>query len=150
VWDPAVAVDERVSPNPARNLALGLLIGALVGLGIVLVGLGRQKQAPGGRPVPVPGAPPPAPAAGDAAAPVAAPAAAGPFIKPRHGEWTIGDVERLVSEHGGAFPDRREELELYVDSFRAVAGPEGRLPGDVDLVLEDVFAPLLDRAAERP
>ena len=151
VWDPAVAVAERVSPKPARNLALGLLIGALVGLGIVLVGLGRPKRASGRRPVPVPAAPAPAPAArAAAAAPVAAPVAAGPFTKPGHGEWTIGDVERLVSEHGGAFPDRREELELYVDSFRAVADTEGRLPGDVALVLEDVFAPLLDRAAERP
>ena len=42
--------------------------------------------------------------------------------------------------------EQREELELYLDTFRTVAGPEGRLPGDVELVLEDVFADLIQRS----
>jgi hypothetical protein len=58
----------------------------------------------------------------------------------------VGDVERLVAEHGSSFPDQREELELYLDTFRGVAGPDGRLPGDVDLVIEDVFADLIARS----
>jgi hypothetical protein len=70
----------------------------------------------------------------------------GPFALPRVGEWTIGDIERLVAEQGPAFPERREEIELYLDTFRSVAGPDGSLPGDVDLVLEDVFADLIARS----
>jgi hypothetical protein len=70
---------------------------------------------------------------------------------PAFGEWTIGDVERLVAEQGGAFPDRAEEIELYLDTFRSVADPDGRLPGDVDLVIEDVYADLIARSgATRP
>jgi hypothetical protein len=65
---------------------------------------------------------------------------------PAFGEWTIGDVERLVAEQGPAFPERAEEIELYLDTFRGVAGPDGRLPGDVDLVIEDVYADLIARA----
>ena len=148
VWEPAAAAEERVSPKPARNLALGLLIGALVGLGIVLVGMGRPKRPPQARAAPQPAAPAHAPAAPAAGAPpVSQPAPApGPFTKPRYGEWTIAVVEQLLAEHGDAFPEQREELEIYLDSFRSVAGPDGRLPGDVDLVLEDVFAPLIERA----
>ena len=65
---------------------------------------------------------------------------------PRFGEWTVGDVERLLAEQGDAFPEQREEFELYLDTFRSVAGPDGRLPGEVDLVIEDVFADLIERA----
>ena len=49
VWEPAAAAEERVSPKPARNLALGLLIGALAGLALVLAGL-REPRPP--RPAP--------------------------------------------------------------------------------------------------
>ena len=45
VWEAAAADEERVSPKPARNLALGLLLGALVGLAIVLVGLFRDERS---------------------------------------------------------------------------------------------------------
>jgi len=147
VWEPASASEKRVSPKPARNLALGLLIGALVGLGVVLVGLGRPKTSlPDTRPPKATSAPAPAENAGEPE-PVAQPApATGPFRKPEFGDWTVADVEQLLAEHGDAFPEQREELEIYLDSFRAVAGPDGRLPGDVDLVLEDVFAPLIARA----
>ena len=139
VWEPAGASDERVSPKPARNLALGALLGALAGLALVLAALRR------------PPSPPPAPLAEQAAAPQprAEPAAeprAVPFLLPRFGEWRIADVERLLAEQGTAFPEQREELEIYLDSFRTVAGPDGRLPGDVDLVLEDVFADLIARS----
>lgn len=86
----------------------------------------------------------------DPAAPEPAPppqSAAGPFVKPGFGDWTVADVERLLSEQGPALPEQREELELYLDSFRTVAGADGHLPGDVDLVIEDVFAALIARAA---
>ena len=72
--------------------------------------------------------------------------ATGPFQLPRLGEWTVGDVERLLAEQGGAFPDRSEELHVYLDSFRGVAGLDGRLPDGVEAIVEDVFADLLARA----
>ena len=45
MWEAAAADEEPVSPKPARNLALGLLLGALVGLAIVLVGLLRDARS---------------------------------------------------------------------------------------------------------
>lgn len=145
VWEPASAAEERVSPQPLRNLALGGLIGALAGLGLALAGLREPRRPRPARPRPVsaPMQPPPA-----QPAPAAAPPArtAAPFVRPRAGEWTIGDAEQLLAEHGHAFPELREELEIYLDSFRSVATADGRLPGDVDLVIEDVFGPLLERA----
>jgi capsular polysaccharide biosynthesis protein len=139
IWEPANAEAVQVSPKPSRNLALGVLIGALVGFGLVIAASFR---------------PPPPPAPGSAAAakpPVPAPAVAPepasvPSGQSGFGEWTLGDVERLVAEHGSSFPDQREELELYVATLRGVAGPDGRLPGDVDLVIEDVFADLIARS----
>ena len=130
VWDAAAADEERVSPKPARNLALGLLLGALVGLAIVLVGLYRDERSS-------------RPARADAAAPEPL---TGRFRLPRPGRWTVSDVERLLAEQGDAFPERREELEVYLDSFRSVADADGRLPGDLELVIEDVFGPLIERA----
>ena len=141
VWEPASAAEGRISPKPARNLALGLLIGALVGLGAVLVGMGRPQRPPPATPRPA------APARAPSPQPQPA-RATGPFVRPRFGEWRVADVEQLLAEQGGAFPERREELEIYLDSFRGVAHPDGRLPGDVHLVIEDVFAPLIERARQ--
>ena len=137
VWAPAAAADERVSPNPARNLALGLLLGTLAGLAIVLVGLFRDERSSR------PARPSKVAPTRQAAAPEPVP---GRFRLPRPGHWTVADVERLLAEQGDAFPERREELETYLDSFRTVAGPDGRLSGDLELVIEDVFGPLIERA----
>ena len=156
VWEPASADEQRVSPKPARNLAFGILIGALVGLAFALVDLFRgerpprpvtrtKKAAPAPRTEVPPSIPAPAASAQTHSAP-AEPPPTGPFTLPAFGEWTVRDVERLLAEQGDAFPEQREELELYLDAFRSVAGPDGRLPGDVDLVLEDVFADLIQRA----
>ena len=91
---------------------------------------------PAPAPVPEPVAPPPVPE----------PEPEGPFVPPRLGDWTVRDVERLLAEHGDAFPDRAEELHIYLDSFRGVADPDGRLPGGVEGVMEDVFRDLIERA----
>jgi capsular polysaccharide biosynthesis protein len=153
VWDAAGARADPVSPNPVRNLALGALVGAVAGWIPLLLGKRqprvRQPAVKGARRREQHVAPPPAVAAAGAPAGVPAPApasAAGPFVLPPFGAWTIADVERLVAEQGGALPEQREEIELYLDTFRSVAGPDGRLPGDVDLVLEDVFADLIARS----
>ena len=103
----------------------------------MLVGLFRDERSSRQRPCPTPA---------DAAGP-RQPARTGRFrTSPAPAEWTVADVERLLAEQGDAFPERREELEVYLDSFRSVAGPDGRLPGDLELVIEDVFGPLIERA----
>jgi hypothetical protein len=144
IWEPASADPERVAPTPSRNVALGALLGALAGLALVLARAFRPPRppAPPSPPV-VPVAAQPQPTQPAEAAPEPDP---GPFVPPQFGQWTIGELERLVAEHGAAFPEQREELELYLETFRGVAGPDGRLPGDVDLVLEDVFGDLIARS----
>ncbi len=153
VWEPASAMEERVSPKPARNLALGALIGALVGLAIVLASMlaqvpSRPAPSPKRRPAPEPVEPPaePQPAAPVEPAPAPAPPSSG---GPTSAEWTLPDLERLFAEQGSAFPERQEELEIYLESLRSVAAPDGSLPLGVEQVIEDVFRPLLDRAAGR-
>ncbi|MHB1242682.1 MAG: YveK family protein [Gaiellaceae bacterium] len=152
IWEAPRAGDDRVSPRPARNLALGALAGALLAQ-LLLLRRGR-------RPAPARPAPAPAPLAPAAAVPQRAaqpapppepepesePAPTGPFVEPRLGEWNLRDVELLFAEQGPAFPDRVAELGFYLDSFRDVAGPGGSLPGGVEAVVEDVFRDLIARA----
>ena len=49
VWEAPRAQEDRVSPKPVRNLALGALLGALsaalVGWGLAALGRGRPKRA---------------------------------------------------------------------------------------------------------
>jgi len=164
VWEPARADEDRVSPKPARNLALGALVGALVGalLGQLLGQLRWRERKPKPRIVSAPPvaveavvAPTPAPAPVTVLEPVAAPdpepepVSTGPFVLPRLGDWTIGDVERLLVQEGPQFPEKLDELGFYLDSFRGVAGPGGRLPGGVETIVEDVFADLLTAAGAR-
>ena len=135
VWEPASAAEDRVSPKPARNLALGLLIGALVGLALVLVGLrSRGRHDPRGarrslsrlssrgrprrlcrsssRRLSRAGHPLPRQARSRCRATASgrSPTSSG-----------------SSAEQGDAFPEQREELEIYLDSFRSVAGADGRL-----------------------
>ena len=35
---------------------------------------------------------------------------------------------------------------IYLDSLRSVASPDGRLSGDLEPVIEDVFGPMIERA----
>ncbi len=187
IWETPRAQSDRVAPRPARNLALGALLGALVGWAIVA---GRRR--PPRRPQPevdddpirervanvtarelalarraaqlalreqeleqtarIPDTPPQREPEPDSPQrePEAEPApqpALEPFVQPRLGEWTVSDVERLLAQHGSAFPDRVEELGIYLDSFRDVAGPDGRLPAGVEVVVEDVFQDLIEHGS---
>lgn len=169
IWEAPRAEDDRVSPRPARNLALGALAGALLAQLLLLVpgrAAPRRREAeplsdaasqappaaaPREAPAPEPAAPAPEPARDTASQEPPAPAEpapepAGPFVEPRLGEWTLRDVELLFAEQGPAFPDRVAELGFYLDSFRDVAGPGGSLPGGVEAVVEDVFRDLIARA----
>jgi capsular polysaccharide biosynthesis protein len=150
VWEAARAEEDPVSPRPARNLALGALAGAL--LGQLLLVLTRRRRAR-----PVTAAPPPPPAAErelaepdverrPEPAPEPEPVRTGPFVKPLLGEWTIADVELLLAQEGSGFPDRLDELSWYLGTFRDVAEEDGLLPGGVDIIVEDVFKELIERA----
>jgi capsular polysaccharide biosynthesis protein len=151
IWETPHADESRVSPRPARNLSLGALFGALAGA--ALIQLRRRParvspppvpQAPAPEPVVEPVIEQPAPAV--AAAPPPPAPATGPFVMPRLGAWTLADVERLLAEQGPAFPELLDELRIYLESFRDVAEPDGRLPGGVEAVMEDIFRPLIERA----
>ena len=156
IWETARAADDPVSPRPARNLALGTLAGALLGQ---LLQLWRRRArvvvaAPASpEPIPAPVGnlePVPETVPGSEPEPVLEPepepVPVRPFAEPRLGEWTLRDVELLLAEHGPAFPERLEELGFYLESFRGVAESDGRLPGGVEAIVEDVFGPLISRA----
>jgi hypothetical protein len=74
------------------------------------------------------------------------PVSTGPFVQPRLGEWKITDVERLLAQEGPRYPDRLAELAFYVETFRDVAESDGRLPGGVEGIVEDVFGDLIGSA----
>lgn len=157
VWEPARAQEDRVSPRPARNLAVGALVGALLGslLGTLAGGVLRAPRRT--RRIPEPASPQAVPVPAPVPAPKLVsepipepeppePEPEGPFVLPELGEWRLADVERLLAEQGSAFPDRVDELRWYVESFRDVAGSDGRLPGGVEAVMENVFRDLIARA----
>jgi capsular polysaccharide biosynthesis protein len=165
VWEPARAEENRVSPQPARNLALGALAGALLGQLLALL-LRRSRRPAVSAPRATrrwptePEAEPTAerePAVEPAREveppplPEPQPESAGSFVHPTPGTWTVADVNRLLVEQGQAFPERLDELSFYLESFRGVAGSDGRLPVGVEVVIEDVFADLIAsaRSAER-
>jgi len=154
IWEAARVEEDRVSPRPARNLALGALAGALLGQLLLLLHRRRPVQVlPRPVPILVPVAEPlsgperePERVAVSEPVVVREPVVPSRFVEPDPGEWTIADVERLLAQEGHLFPELVEELGWYLDSFRGVAGENGRLPAGVEAVIEDVYGPLLARA----
>jgi len=151
IWEAARVEGDRVSPRPARNLALCALAGALLGQLLLLLQRRRPARAlPAPVPILVPVAEPlsgpePEPVAVSEQVVVREPVVPSRFVEPETGEWTIADVERLLAQEGSSFPELVEELGWYLDSFRGVAGGNGRLPAGVEAVIEDVYGPLLAR-----
>jgi capsular polysaccharide biosynthesis protein len=133
IWAAPGAEEDRVSPRPARNLAVGALAGALAG-----VALGSLRRRPRRLEQPLV-TPPPAEPTRQPVEPAPQPSRAA-FVRPEPGAWTLADVEALVAERGADFPALREEFDVYLASFREVADPDGRLPGGVQLLVEEVFA----------
>ena len=139
IWAAPAAEEDRVSPRPARSLAIGALAGALAG--IALGSLRRRPRRPEQPVVPPPPAEPVRPPVEPASQPGRA-----TFVRPEPGDWTLADVEALVTERAADFPAQREEFEVYLASFREVAGPDGRLPGGVQVLVEEVFAAPIEAA----
>lgn len=69
-----------------------------------------------------------------------------PIAAADRGEWNLHDLERLVRDHAGEFPDRAEEWGIYLESIREHAGPDGELPGTLDWLIWDTFGDLLESA----
>ena len=90
------------------------------------VTLAEAAAEPEPEPAPVPaalGTPPPAPT----------------------GTWTMDELERLVRDRRGAFPERADEWDTYLFLLRDHAGIDGTLPRSFDLLIADVFGDALDR-----
>ncbi len=168
IWEAPAAEQDRVSPRLARNLAFGAAAGALVGLALGSLRRrrrqeGRQEERaaapapleqvpadtePVAEPVPEPVAQrPPAPEPEPAPEPSREPPAA--FVRPEQGAWTLADLEALIAEQAGDFPAQREEFDVYLASFRDVADADGRLPGGVQVLVEEVFADPIEAAQQR-
>lgn len=149
IWEAPRAEEDPVSPRPALNLALGALAGALLGQ-LLLAWRGRPRRPVVVAPpvaMPTPVVQPEAVAAVEPEPePEPKPVSTGPFLQPRLDEWTIADVEHLLAQEGSRFPDKLDELGWYLDSFRDVTDEQGRLPGGVETIVEDVFADLLASA----
>jgi O-antigen ligase len=97
-----------------------------------------QPQAPtAAAPVAQPPLPPPV-----AQTPVAEPPAAPAEI----GAWPLTELERVVAERGSEHPDLVDEWRYYLRYLRDFSNPDGTLPASFDALVDEVFAPLLDRA----
>jgi O-antigen ligase len=97
-----------------------------------------QAQAPAAAaPVVQPPVPPPV-----AQTPVAEP----PAAPAESGAWPLTELERLVAQHGSEHPDLVEEWRYYLRYLRDFSNPDGTLPSSFDALVDEVFAPLLDRA----
>lgn len=122
VWEAPRADDDRVSPNPALNLALGVLLGALAGRLLPLLAGRRRPRRPRGR----------VHAAADRSAPPPPAAAAGVEGRwPRPARVTLAELERRA----GSSP----ELSAYLLALREFADADGRLPAKLEPLLVDVF-----------
>jgi hypothetical protein len=64
------------------------------------------------------------------------------------GAMQIERLEELVRTHRDAFPDHAEEWDAYVFHLRAHAHTDGRLPPNFEPLVQEVFAPLLERSGE--
>jgi capsular polysaccharide biosynthesis protein len=108
----------------------------------------EPSPAPQPEPVPEP-EPTPEPVPVQQAQPVAEPP---PVAEPQPaavpGDWNLGELERLVREHAAEFPDRAQEWEIYLDSMRDYAGPDGRLPASLDWLVWDTFGDVLERGRQ--
>jgi hypothetical protein len=100
-------------------------------------------EPPPAQPTPEPEAVPASAAPAPLDEPVPEPEPA-PAIASDRGDWNLQELERLVREHSGEFPERAEEWEIYLDSVRGFAGADGQLPATLDWLIWDTFGDLLE------
>ena len=76
----------------------------------------------------------------------AAPTAPQAFDSSRPAAWRLFQLEKLVREHGSEFPEHAEDWAFTLYYLRDYADVAGRLPASFDVMIEEVFGPLLDRS----
>jgi hypothetical protein len=59
------------------------------------------------------------------------------------GHWNLLVLERLVSDRGEDFPDKREEWVSYLYLLREYAEPDGTIPASFDWLIQDTFAEIV-------
>jgi capsular polysaccharide biosynthesis protein len=108
----------------------------------------EAEPAPPPLPSPARSQPSPSPQpqpASPSSEPTPHPAATEP-VAAEPGAWKFADLERLVREHRANFPDRAEEWDIYLESMRAYAAPDGHLPASLDWLVWDTFGDVLERS----
>lgn len=130
VWEAPRADEERVSPKPARNLAVGALAGAIAGW---LLGWARER-APR-RQVGHAGSRAKVSSAAAASAPVVPRPDPSVVEWPRPASRSLAELERLAASH----PERAGEWRPYLAALGDFVDRRGRLPGGLERLLDDVF-----------
>jgi capsular polysaccharide biosynthesis protein len=59
------------------------------------------------------------------------------------GHWNLLDLQRLVDQRGGEFPERMDEWLSYLFFLREYAEPDGTVPSNFDWLIEDEFAEIV-------
>ena len=59
------------------------------------------------------------------------------------GRWNLFQLERLVDERSGEFPERVEEWSSYLYFLREYAHPDGTVPASFDVLIEETFGELV-------
>jgi hypothetical protein len=59
------------------------------------------------------------------------------------GHWNLLALERLVSDRGDDFPDKRDEWVSYLYFLREYAEPDGTVPAGFDWLIQDTFAEIV-------
>jgi hypothetical protein len=62
----------------------------------------------------------------------------------RPGGWTMQELDRAVTQHADAYPDRVEEWRYYLHFLREHTGVDGRLPPTFDGLVAETFGEILD------
>ena len=65
----------------------------------------------------------------------------------RPGGWTIQALDRAVSQHAEAHPERVEEWRYYLHFLREHADVDGRLPATFDTLVEETFGEVVRDAS---
>jgi len=66
---------------------------------------------------------------------------------PQPREWNIWELERAIGEHAGQHPQREREWRLTLFDLRRHADRRGAIPVELDPVVRDTFAELIEPAA---
>ena len=73
----------------------------------------------------------------------AAPPEPEPLSVHHPGGWTMQDLDRAVTQHADAYPERVEEWRYYLHFLREHTDVDGRLPATFDVLVDETFGDIL-------